>query len=211
MLITQKNEQIVVTSCLTSIRHVLKRNIPVHKTGYTGILLLIICVFLGPVVKNSIAAQMNLECNAFSNGDTIPVRYTCNGTNISPPMKWRNLPKGTRSLALICYDPDAPSGTWTHWVYYNIPPKKNRLAEHIQKMEYLPDGSIQGKNDFGKTGYDGPCPPYGIHRYYFKLFAIDTVLNLPGNISRETLLRTIRGHIIGEAELMARYGKTLNP
>jgi len=189
--------------------HTLNKNISLHKRRCLLItLLLVSCLSMVLTAKNSISAQMSLKCDAFSNGDMIPVRYTCNGINISPPMKWNNLPKGTKSLTIICYDPDAPAGTWTHWVYYNIPPQKSRLPEHIQRTGYLRDGSIQGKNDFGKIGYCGPCPPYGIHRYYFKLFALDTVLNLPEGISRAGLLKAMRGHIIQEAELMARYGKT---
>ena len=148
-----------------------------------------------------------LSSTAFEAGGTIPVDYTCDGRDVSPPLVWGTAPEGTVSLALVCDDPDAPAGTWVHWVVYNIPPSRKGLDEAIPAVERLADGTLQGRNDFGRLGYGGPCPPGGTHRYFFRLYALDVRLDLPPGARRGELMRAMRGHVLAEAELMGRYGR----
>ncbi|MBN2299340.1 MAG: YbhB/YbcL family Raf kinase inhibitor-like protein [Deltaproteobacteria bacterium] len=148
---------------------------------------------------------MELRSNAFTQGAMIPSAYTCDGKDVSPPLAWTGLQAGTRSIALICDDPDAPAGTWVHWVYYDIPPGTQELDEDVDPVEYPSSGGTQGKNDFRKTGYGGPCPPSGTHRYFFKLYALDSELSLPPGRTKKELLDAMKGHIIGQAELMGKY------
>ena len=148
---------------------------------------------------------MKLESTAFTPNGMIPPRYTCDGADVSPPLTWDEPPGGTQSLALICDDPDAPVGTFVHWVLYNLPPTERQLAEGIPQNQTLPNGAIQGVSDFRKPGYGGPCPPGGTHRYFFKLYALDTVLNLKSGAKKADLLRAMDGHILATAELMGRY------
>jgi len=153
------------------------------------------------------SAKMNItiESPAFKNGEFIPSKYTCDGEDISPALKWSNIPEGTKSLALICDDPDAPIGDWVHWVLYNIPPQTRELKEHIPSDKILKDGSIHGLNDWKRYGYGGPCPPSGVHRYFFKLYALDTKLNLGPGATKKQLLDAMKGHIIAQGELMGKY------
>ena len=137
----------------------------------------------------------------------IPARYTCDGQDISPPLAWDSVPEGSRSLALICDDPDAPVGTWVHWVVFNLPPDGGGLPEQVPTKKKLSDGTLQGISDFRRIGYGGPCPPGGVHRYFFKLYALDTVLSLDAGITRSALERAMQGHILAEARLMGRYGR----
>lgn len=148
---------------------------------------------------------MELTGDAFKNNDMIPRKYTCDGENISPPLKLNKIPEKTSSLALIVDDPDAPVGTFVHWVMYNIPANTTKFNEGIPDREELPDGSIQGKNDFGKIGYGGPCPPGGTHRYFFKLYALDDNLNLSPGATKQQLEKTMNGHIIEMTELIGLY------
>jgi Raf kinase inhibitor-like YbhB/YbcL family protein len=150
---------------------------------------------------------MQLTSSAFGESENIPKRYTDDGENVSPPLRWSGAPDGTKSFALICDDPDAPRGTWVHWVLYNLPADKNELAESVPAREELPNGARQGKNDFGKIGYGGPAPPSGTHRYYFKLYALDTVLNLPAGATKQKLEQAMKGHILTRGELMGNYGR----
>lgn len=151
---------------------------------------------------------LKLESPAFSPGGDIPRQYTCDGPDLSPPLRWSDPPAGTQSLALICDDPDAPAGTWVHWVLYRIPPSARELPEGIPKQEELADGSRQGRNDFRKIGYGGPCPPRGPkHRYYFRLYALDIVPDLPAGATKAQLLQAMDGHILAQGELMGRYGR----
>ncbi len=129
------------------------------------------------------------------------------GKDISPPLAWSDMPAGTRSLALICDDPDAPIGTWVHWVYYNIPVTVTSLPEAMPKTERPAPGGIHGKSSFRDFGYGGPCPPWGTHRYYFRLYALDTSLNLESGATKKDVLKAIQGHILGTAELMGTYRK----
>ncbi len=151
--------------------------------------------------------KLALTSTAFKEGETIPKKYTCDGPDISPPLEWESAPANTGSLALIAEDPDAPMGTWVHWVVYDIPPNVSELAENIPPEKTLPDGAVQGKNDFRNIGYGGPCPPSGTHRYYFRLYALDTKLNLPPGSTKFDLVKAMQGHIVSEAQLMGKYSR----
>lgn len=147
---------------------------------------------------------MKLESSAFSANGLIPSEYTCDGKNISPSLAWTEIPDGTRSLALIVDDPDAPRGTFVHWVIYNLPATLTGLPAHVTAQTDL-SGGLQGKNDFSSVGYGGPCPPSGTHRYFFKLYALDQPLSLPVGASKAQVLSAAEGHILAVAELMGRY------
>jgi len=148
---------------------------------------------------------MEIKSSAFGSGEMIPVKYTCDGADFSPPLEWTAGPAGTKSFALICDDPDAPMGTWVHWVVYDIPPTTTMLAEGITRERELTGGGTQGINDFRKIGYGGPCPPGGTHRYFFRLYALDTLLGLKPGITKDQLLKAMKGHILAEAKLMGTY------
>jgi Raf kinase inhibitor-like YbhB/YbcL family protein len=148
---------------------------------------------------------MEIKSSAFPEGAMIPARYTCDNIDVSPPLEWSKAPSGTKTFALICDDPDAPGKTWVHWVLYNLPGDILNLPENVRKNETLPNGAKQGTTDFGRIGYGGPCPPGGTHRYYFKLYALDSYLDLKPGITKAELLRSMEGHILGESQLMGRY------
>ncbi len=149
---------------------------------------------------------INLSSSAFTAGLPIPVDYSCKGRDVSPALTWTNAPANTQSFALIMDDPDAPSGTWVHWVIYNIPASARGLPEAVPTDAQLGDGSIQGTTSAGSAGYHGPCPPSGTHRYFFKLYALDTILSLP-SADKDSLLRAMEGHIVDQAELMGTFSK----
>jgi len=149
--------------------------------------------------------EIILRSSAFNDGDMIPQQYTCDGMDISPPLAWDDPPATTKSLALICDDPDAPMGTWVHWVLYDIPSDLRELTESQQTQKQLDNGAKQGTNDFRAIGYGGPCPPGGTHRYYFKLYALDTELNLDSGKTKSELLAAMEGHVIAEGRLMGKY------
>lgn len=145
---------------------------------------------------------------AFENGGIIPKRYTCEGENISPPLNWTGVPPEAKSLVLICDDPDAPGGVFNHWLLYNIPPSTSSLPEGIPPLPSLADGSLQGYNSFGRIGYGGPCPPPGpAHRYFFRLYALDTTLNVPPKAKKAQVLKAMEGHILAEAEVMGMFSR----
>lgn len=150
---------------------------------------------------------MTVTSTAFIEGSMIPSVYTCDGKDISPPLSWSAPPEGTVSLALIADDPDAPGRTWVHWVVYNIPADVTGFDEHVPKAGMLDNGAVQGKTDFGSIGYGGPCPPSGVHRYYFKLYALDCTLNLTAGATKRDLLKAIEGHILASSQLMGRYSR----
>lgn len=150
-------------------------------------------------------AAFTLVSPAFAGGDSIPAEYTCDGLDISPPLEWGGVPEGTVSLALVCDDPDAPVGTWVHWVIFDIPPGTTSLPAGVPADTTLADGAVQGRNSWGRTGYGGPCPPFGTHRYYFRLYALDTCLGLPPRTGSRELARAMEGHVLGVAELMGTY------
>ena len=162
-------------------------------------------------VEDPSRMTLHLTSAAFQDGGMIPKRYSCDGTDESPPLEWTGVPNSARSLALICDDPDAPAGTWSHWVVYNMAPQATKLGGGIAPAELLQlDGDLsarQSKNDFGKIGYGGPCPPRGTHRYYFRLYALDTMLDPGAGMTRSTVLRAIAGHIVAEGRLMGKYSR----
>jgi len=155
---------------------------------------------------NSSPAGFRMRSAAFTEGETIPRRFTCEGANISPALRWTEPPDGTRSLALVVEDPDAPGGVWTHWVVYNLPAQARELPENLPRQDELPGGGAQGRNSFGHTGYGGPCPPPGnAHRYFFRLYALDTRLSLQPGATRQEVQAAAKEHVLGEAQLMGRF------
>lgn len=153
---------------------------------------------------------MKLSSSAFANGAEIPRRYTCEGTDVSPPLAWTGAPTGVRSFALIVDDPDAPDPaapkmTWVHWVVYNIPPTVNNIAEGAS---ILPPGTLEGINDWKRARYGGPCPPIGRHRYFFKLYALDTMLPPLRQATKDALLNAMTKHVMAETELVGTYQKS---
>jgi len=149
-----------------------------------------------------------ISSTSFSNSGDIAKKFTCDGADVSPQLAWSDPPADTKSLALIADDPDAPVGNWNHWDVWNVPAETRQLAEGVSKTAQLPGGSCQGQNDFRKTGYNGPCPPPGNpHRYYFKLFALDSALDLKGNAGKRELEAAMKGHILAQTEWMGRYGR----
>jgi Raf kinase inhibitor-like YbhB/YbcL family protein len=143
---------------------------------------------------------------AFREGEVIPAKYTCQGRDISPPLTWSEPPAGTQSLALIVDDPDAPGGVFNHWVIFKIPADSRELPEAVPAQAELPSGALQGKNDFGRIGYAGPCPPPGRpHRYQFTVYALDTSLDLTTGAAKKQLLTAMQGHVLARGELSGRY------
>jgi Raf kinase inhibitor-like YbhB/YbcL family protein len=153
--------------------------------------------------------SFKLTSDAFANGQSIPAKYSCIGRNISPPLTWNEPPAGTQSFALIVDDPDAPGRTWVHWVLYNIKPDRRSLHEDlpITGKNIDPNAIYVGKNSSGAIGYQGPCPPSGTHRYFFKLYALDTGIGLLPGATKEQLLKEMDGHILAQTELMGTFSK----
>lgn len=151
---------------------------------------------------------MKITSSAFENEETIPVRYTCEGENISPPLSWSGVPDGTKVLALVMDDPDA-GGTFPHWVVYNLPASPPSLEEGASLSDRLSEGLREGLNGFGEQGYGGPCPPRGVgeHRYFFRLYALDQELNFTGRVTRNQLMDAIEGKTLEEAVLMGKYAR----
>jgi Raf kinase inhibitor-like YbhB/YbcL family protein len=167
---------------------------------------------LGVFAAHLIAAEptakerMQLSSSAFSEGEAIPAKYTCDDKNVSPPLKWSGAPASTKALALIVDDPDAPAGTWVHWVLYDLPASGTGLAEDVPKSQYVAVGARQGVNDFGHLGYGGPCPPHGKpHRYYFKLYALDAPLGLKPGATKKDIEGAMNKHVLAQALLMGTY------
>jgi Raf kinase inhibitor-like YbhB/YbcL family protein len=149
---------------------------------------------------------LELTSPVFEDGGMIPSKFTCDGVDVSPLLEWSGVPEGTKSLALICDDPDAPIGTWVHWVLYDLPADTVSLPEGVPTHETIENGALQGKNDFKRIGYGGPCPPPGKpHRYFFKLYALDRELDLEPGASKKDLEKAMKGHILAEGQLMGRY------
>jgi Raf kinase inhibitor-like YbhB/YbcL family protein len=150
--------------------------------------------------------SFTIRTDAFANGAGIPAKYTCSGANVSPALQWSEAPQGAKSLALIVDDPDAPGGTWSHWVIWDIPAQSAGLPEGVPHDESLSSGARQGKNDFGKVGYGGPCPPPGkTHRYFFRMYALDKVLELKAGSERPDLEDAMKRHILSQAEWMGSF------
>ncbi len=156
------------------------------------------------------SVPLTLKSGAFAEGKGIPKRHTCDGPDLSPPLAWSGAPEGTRTFALLCDDPDAPRMTWVHWVLFDLPGRLSELPEGVPAKETLPElgGAKQGRNDFGRIGYGGPCPPPGKpHRYFFKLYALGSEMKLGSGARKSALERAMRGHVLGEAALIGTYGR----
>lgn len=149
---------------------------------------------------------ISISSSAFQNGADIPRKFTCDGADVSPDLSWTDPPAGTQSFALIADDPDAPVGTWTHWVLFDLPASTRQLSENVSKVDELPGGGRQGRNDFKRIGYGGPCPPPGKpHRYFFKLYAVGRKLELKAGASKQEVEQALQGHTLAKAELMGKY------
>jgi Raf kinase inhibitor-like YbhB/YbcL family protein len=164
-----------------------------------------------PAPAAGAAGQIQVSSVAFNQGAAIPQKYTCQGEDSSPSIRWSAPPAGTKSLALIMDDPDAPGGTWVHWVVYNLPPLTTELVEGASRARaatfQLPEGARQGKTSFNRTDYGGPCPPSGTHHYYFHLYALDTLLDGDG-LNKAAVLKAMDGHVLAQGELMGTYSKS---
>lgn len=177
------------------------------ETGGLALLIVLLLSCGGPAPAPSVpVGGVALTSSAFAAGAEIPRRYSCDGQDISPPLQWSEPPAGTQSFALVMDDPDA-SG-FRHWLIYNIPGTARSLPEAVARDSQLPDGSRQGTTSWGRVGYGGPCPPSGTHRYAFRLYALDVVLDLPAGASLEQLNRAMQGHILAQAELIATYTRS---
>jgi len=177
-------------------------------TAAVSVLLFCSCKDGGQAGSESIGDEkmdIRVTSSAFVDGGMIPAKYTCDGSDISPPLQWEAVPEATKSIALVCDDPDAPVGTFVHWVLFNLPAETKELAENMPSAEGVGGGGVHGKSDFGRLGYGGPCPPSGTHRYYFKIYALDTMLDLESGCRKSDLLKAIEGHILGEGQLMGKY------
>lgn len=163
-------------------------------------------LFPSPMTQEA-PMSLTISSAAFTSGQSIPTKYSCIGREVSPLLTWSGAPANTKSFALIVDDPDAPMGTWIHWVMYNIPATTHNLPEAVQAGRQLSDGSLQGKNSYGNLGYNGPCPPSGTHRYFFKLYALNSMLALSSGASKQQLLSAMQGHILAQGELMGTFSK----
>ena len=151
--------------------------------------------------------KIEVRSSAFGEGDRIPSDFTCGGADMSPPIEWSGVPAQAQSLAIIADDPDALAGDWVHWLIYDLPPSLTQLPAGISAEEKLSIGGFQGRTDFGKLGYQGPCPPIGEHRYFFKVYALDAMLRLKPGVSKQVLSQAMQGHILAEGVLMGKYDR----
>ena len=181
--------------------------IPIPGVMLTAFLLSCLAVRAEAAGKQEGGEKMSIEVTstAFENEGMIPARYTCDGADVSPPISLSGVPEGARSIALICDDPDAPAGTWVHWVVYDLSPDIKDLPEAVPPDKTVLGGAKQGLNDFRKIGYGGPCPPGGTHRYFFKVYALDAALNLKPGATKRELLQSMEGHVLAEGQLIGRY------
>ena len=178
------------------------------KTWWSAIILIAMFSMIASATGQE-EKKMELTSSDFGNNESICKEFTCDGEDISPALQWSGAPEGTRSFALIVDDPDAPDPanprmTWVHWVLYNMPPTADSLPQAATEQD-LPEGTMQGLNDWKKTGFGGPCPPIGEHRYFFKLYALDTELSGLGNPAKADLEKAMKGHVLGKAELVGLY------
>jgi len=185
-----------------------------HRTVAAAVLVLLVALTVtgcGTGGEPSLSGEaldsdLTLKSPAFADGASIPQRYTCDGADISPPLSWSGVPAGTVSFALIVDDPDAPMGTWVHWVLFSIPADRRGLGEDLPPDDRLDDGSVHGRNGWGNLGYGGPCPPSGsTHEYAFKLYALDTTLNLEPGAKKRVVTSAMEGHLLGQAVLRGTY------
>jgi Raf kinase inhibitor-like YbhB/YbcL family protein len=182
-----------------------------YLSGIALALLLVSCSYIDQwrgltATEEANGMAIQLTSTAFAEGKPIPVIHTCDGEDISPPLSWSNVPAGANSLALIGDDPDAPGRTWVHWVVYGIPPNVSTLPQAVPTTDTLANGAKQGTTDFGRVGYGGPCPPKGkAHRYFFKLYALDSELPLKDRATKQDVLNAMQGHILAEGQLIGTY------
>jgi len=161
---------------------------------------------VSPAIKGDVITAIALSSTAFKEGDRIPVKYTCDGEDISPALLWNEPPQLTESFVLIVDDPDAPGGVFTHWILFNIPTNIRQFGEGVPTQEQLENGALQGRNDFGRIGYGGPCPPSGrSHRYQFTIYALDQRLNLKAGVSKKQVIDAMQGHILAKGQLTGAY------
>jgi hypothetical protein len=155
---------------------------------------------------NGVTMKIQLHSTAFAEGQPIPERYAYDKEDLSPDLQWSKVPSASKSLVLICDDPDAPVGTWVHWVLYDLPPSSNGIPEDMPKAQALDNGAKQGVNDYKQIGYGGPCPPPGKpHRYFFRLYALDLKPDLKPGLTKNDLLKAMEGHVMAEGQLMGTY------
>ena len=180
--------------------------------SYIFLMLAVLCLDLGckpssnETKKGDSPMSIEITSTAIQQGESIPKQYTGDGADRSPPLRWSEPPSGTKSIALICDDPDAPGATWVHWVIFDLPPQIRELTEGVPTTETLGNGAKQGTNDFGNIGYGGPAPPKGKpHRYFFKLYALDAALDLPTGATKAEVENAMKGHILAEGQLMGTY------
>lgn len=168
------------------------------------------CMVFPAVVRGKETAmeKITITSPAFREGENIPSVHTCDGGNVSPPLAWTGVPKDAKSLALIADDPDAPMGDWVHWVLYDLSPDTAGLPQGVPRGEKVPSGGTQGKTDFRTLGYGGPCPPRGTHRYFFKIYALDSSLQLKPGATKKELLQAMQGHVLAEGQLMGKYARS---
>ena len=193
---------------------IVSRRVVAAMPGKSCILLMLAVPYLGlgckpssnETNKGDLPMSIEVTSTAFKAETSIPKQFTGDGADQSPSLRWSEPPSGTKSIALICDDPDAPRGTWVHWVLFNLPAQARELDEGVPTTETLGDGAKQGKNDFGNIGYGGPAPPKGkAHRYFFKLYALDVTLDLAPGATKAQLVDAVKGHILAEGQLMGTY------
>lgn len=173
--------------------------------GLTTLSLMLYVLGAGAETKGGRVMKIKVESTAFNEGGMIPKKYACDGQDLSPPISWSGIPDAAKSIALIADDPDAPMGTWVHWVVYNLPANITGLPEGVPPQKTITNNGRQGTNDFRRIGYGGPCPPGGTHRYFFKVYALDIEVNLDAGATKAQLLKAMEGHLLAEGELMGRY------
>lgn len=157
--------------------------------------------------KGEATVTLNVTSPAFEDGAKIPPKYTADGANVSPPLNWQEIPEGAQSIVIIADDPDAPMGTWVHWLIWNIPAGEAGIRENVPSAEALANGAVQGTTSFNRVGYGGPAPPSGTHRYYFKVYAIDKQLDLAPEARKADVEKAMQGHILAQGQMMGRYSK----
>lgn len=186
----------------------LRRLDTVASADYVAAMRIAILAAVLIVASGGAAMAFELVSPAFRSGETIPRQHTCDGADVSPRLSWKDPPAGAQAFALVCDDPDAPAGTWMHWVLWNAPGTARGLDEGVKAEPSLPDGARQGRNDFKRIGWNGPCPPPGKpHRYFFRLHALDRPLDLAPGATKAELVKAMQGHTLGSAELVGMYGR----
>jgi Raf kinase inhibitor-like YbhB/YbcL family protein len=193
----------------------------VNRKSQAITLLLLMLLVAGCATRPQVSAQnsaststpqttggsIKLTSTAFKEGEPIPRQHTCDGVNVSPSLEWSGVPKSAKTLVIFADDPDAPSGIWVHWVLYNLPADNIGMVENLPATDELKAGGFQGKNDFGKIGYGGPCPPSGTHRYFFKIYALDSELPLKAGATKAEVEKAMEGHVVAQGQLMGTYRK----